>query len=184
MHFYCNCGNRISDITDYLSYKGYVIADEDQFDFLEEIDRAIEESGPSPKEKEDALMKVRRLWGDLTRSVYQCPECGTVYFDNHKNELKGFTRGDENTDKTLLRSAKGDAWPGFIYGDWVDEKPEWREKGYIDATSLSEMKIYEDWDSLKSDYYVLFHELKEKNLLRSGILKKNGEWIHSWSGRD
>ncbi|WP_338542496.1 hypothetical protein [Paenibacillus tundrae] len=42
MHFYCYCGNRISDTTDYLSYKGYVISDQDEFDFLDEIDRAIE----------------------------------------------------------------------------------------------------------------------------------------------
>lgn len=180
MHFYCNCGNRISDTTDYLSYKGYVISDQDEFDFLDEIDRAIEQSGPSAEDKESAAMNVRRLWGDLTRTVYQCPECGTIYMNNDKNQLRGFTRGNENTEKNLLRSAKGDAWPGFIYGDWVDQKPEWREKGYIHASILPEMKIYEDWESLESDYMALFQEFKDKSLLRSGILKKNGEWIHSW----
>lgn len=60
--------------TDYLPYKGYIISDQDWFDFLDEIDAAIEKSGPTPKDKENALMKIRNLSINLSKTVYQCEE--------------------------------------------------------------------------------------------------------------
>ncbi len=42
------------DQTDYLSYKAYLVSDQDWFNFIEEIDEAIEKSGPTTKDKESA----------------------------------------------------------------------------------------------------------------------------------
>lgn len=61
MNFRCECGQRIHDTTDYLSYKGYLMSDQDQFDLLDEIDDAIEKSGPSSTDKEEAAVRIRSL---------------------------------------------------------------------------------------------------------------------------
>lgn len=42
MHFYCQCGNRIDDTTDMISYKARMIADQDWDGFLDAICAAIE----------------------------------------------------------------------------------------------------------------------------------------------
>ena len=41
MHFYCTCGYRISDTTDFLSYKAYILADQDQDDFFDGMEKLI-----------------------------------------------------------------------------------------------------------------------------------------------
>jgi rubrerythrin len=110
MNFLCECGNRITDTTDYLPYKAHLISDQDWFDFLEEIDGAIEKSGPTAKDKESACMKIRMLASDLKKSVYQCPNCGNIFIYNNPPQLEMFRSTEDNPDKTLLQSYKGDKW--------------------------------------------------------------------------
>ncbi|MGO4528551.1 hypothetical protein AB4Z30_05670 [Paenibacillus sp. 2TAF8] len=182
MKFSCDCGHIITDSTDFLSYKAHLIADQDLFDLLDEIDSAIEESGPTSKNKEDALMKVRSLFNDLRRTVYQCMNCGNVFFEDDSSRLVMFRSDKDPENKQMLRSAKGDNWQGVLYGDWIDVLPEWREvKGYMSASVLSRASSYDDWLSLESDYYSLFNELKGKGILRSSLLRKNNKLIHSWN---
>ncbi|MHA7966802.1 hypothetical protein ACX93W_22070 [Paenibacillus sp. CAU 1782] len=113
MHFKCQCGYVIRDITDHLPYKGHLVSDQDFFDLLDEIDKAIENSGPSPEEKEEAIMKARSSFYDLTKTIYQCSSCGNLFFDEG-NELITFSPHPVNCGKQLLQSAKGDKWPGYI----------------------------------------------------------------------
>ncbi|MBV8072530.1 MAG: hypothetical protein JO270_21690, partial [Acidobacteriaceae bacterium] len=60
MKISCHCGATIYDQTDYLPHKAHFVPDQDWFDVLGAIDDAIEKSGPSAKEKEEACMKVRQ----------------------------------------------------------------------------------------------------------------------------
>ena len=182
MKFICSCGHRISDTTDYLPYKGHIIADQDWFDFLEEIDAAIEKSGPTPKDKENALMKIRDLSINLSKTVYQCEECGNVFFDTKQPYFEEFRSCNDNVNKGLLQSAKGEKWQGILYGEWVDVKPTWSSSnGYIDGTGLIKGTQYDNFETLEKEYYLKFDELKKKNVLRYSTLKKNKTIIHSWS---
>lgn len=108
MKFTCECGHIIYDQTDYLSYKAHLISDQDWFDFLEEIDEAIEKSGPTPKDKEIACMKIRSLSSKLYKRVYQCKNCGNIFFNNNSPQLEMFRSHKDNPNKTLLESSKGD----------------------------------------------------------------------------
>lgn len=182
MNFLCECGHRITDTTDYLSYKAYLISDQDWFDFLDEIDSAIERSGPTAEDKEKALMKIRMLSINLTKTVYQCQKCGNLFFDNDLPQFEMFRGCNSDVNKKLLQSAKGDKWQGFLYGVWVDNKPDWSEtNGYICAANIIEGKQYDSWEALEKDYYSIFNELKNKSVLRSSSLKKNEVAIHTWS---
>lgn len=40
---------------------------------------------------------------------------------------------------------------------------------------------YSNWETLEKDYYQLFNDLKNKNVIRYSQLKKNNIVIHSWS---
>ncbi|MFP4978033.1 hypothetical protein ACE6ED_21685 [Paenibacillus sp. CN-4] len=189
MNFRCECGQRIHDNTDYLSYKGYLIADQDQFDLLDEIDDAIEKSGPSPEEKEEAAMRVRSLVSDLFKTVYQCTNCGNMFFDTDTSRLEMF-RGANQINKNLLVSALGDKWKGSIYAEWKDKIPDWQTSHgtlynetnvTLPAGQLAENGQYNDWEALEQDYYRLFNDFKNKNVIRYSQLKKNYTVIHSWS---
>ena len=184
MNFSCECGQRIHDTSDYLSYKGHLISDQDWFDFMHEIDAAIEKSGPTAQDKVKALMKIRILSGKLSQTVYQCSKCGNIFFsDKNSPSLEMFRGCSDDTNKRLLKSALGDEWQGFLHGDWVDEPPEWRFKGlkgYISASCFPETKEYDDWESLERDYYQILSDLSGRNVLRSSSLEKNGVKIHLW----
>lgn len=189
MNFRCECGQRIHDNTDYLSYKGYLISDQDHFDLLDEIDDAIEKSGPSPEEKEEAAMRVRSLVSDLYKTAYQCPNCGNLFFDTDTSRLEMF-RGANQINKNLLVSALGDKWKGFIYAEWKDKIPDWQTSHgtlynetnvTLQAGQLAENGQYNDWEALEQDYYRLFNDFKNKNVIRYSQLKKNYTVIHSWS---
>ncbi|BFT69364.1 hypothetical protein [Paenibacillus sp. P36] len=111
MKFLCECGHAIYDQTDYLSYKAYLISDQDWFNFLDEIDDAIEKTGSTTEEKEKALMRVRSLAINLTKLVYQCDECGNIFFNNSYNsspQLEMFRSCSDNPNKILLKSAEAD----------------------------------------------------------------------------
>jgi hypothetical protein len=189
MNFRCECGQRIHDTTDYLSYKGYLISDQDQFDLLDEIDDAIEKSGPSSTDKEEAAMRIRSLISTLFKTVYQCSNCGNFFIDNDPPRLEMF-RGANQVNKNLLKSALGDKWRGFLYADWKDEIPDWQTSNgtLFNETNVSSLTgqlvengEYSDWETLEQDYYQLFNDLKNKNVIRFSQLKKNNTVIHSWS---
>jgi hypothetical protein len=78
MKINCHCGATIYDGTDYLPHKAHFIPDQDWFDVLDAIYDAIENSGPSAKQKEAACLRVRQLIGTLSRSAWQCRTCGRV----------------------------------------------------------------------------------------------------------
>lgn len=104
----CECGSVIVDQTDFLPYKGYIISDQDWFDFLDAIDFAVEKSGPSQKEKESALMKVRSLAVTLSKEIYQCNACGRVHIQNNSGNLEMFVRNIPSDGLKILTSALGD----------------------------------------------------------------------------
>jgi hypothetical protein len=103
MKFRCGCGTLITDGTDYLPYKGYLIADEDWFAVLNAIDEGIEHSGSTPAEKKGASMRVRKLLLETTSTIYQCPKCGELRVDRDAVRHDHFLPVDAASPNDLLR---------------------------------------------------------------------------------
>jgi hypothetical protein len=57
----CRCGALIRDQTDFLSYKAYLVADQDWFDVLDELATGSER---------------RTLLQEASREMWQCTRCG------------------------------------------------------------------------------------------------------------
>lgn len=75
MHFYCTCGNRISDTTDFLSYKAYLLADQDEQDYYDAIEQEVKNEEISREECVDNIMfSLGRKY--LGKAMYQCLGCG------------------------------------------------------------------------------------------------------------
>lgn len=127
MWFNCACGYKFHDNTDSLSFKGYVLADEDLVEFTESFDKYADAPRITQKNKyarDDIVCNSL----NMLRTIYQCPKCGTVYFsDFNGNKLHAFVSAEqlemdnviseklrdiaekneeENDEKNLLRSCK------------------------------------------------------------------------------
>ncbi len=189
MHFYCTCGYRISDTTDFLSYKAYMLADQDQDDFFDGMEKLIKDDSLSREECAERVV-IRHANDYLKRNIYQCPQCGRIFIED--NEENGFKlhifapEGDVN--KKLLTSAKDTKWKGFLHAEWNDKKFEWREShGYIFVNTNvphDEDLSFDDKEAFWKRYYELFEELKAEKLIRSALLIENDKWLHSWSDND
>lgn len=114
MKITCSCGEILVDQTDYLPYKAHIIPDQHYFGLLEAIDDAIENSGPSPSDKDAAVMRVRNLIGKIKRWAWQCRVCGRLFVDGPplSNTVYQFVPADGNTPKELLRGREESP------GDW------------------------------------------------------------------
>lgn len=88
MKLSCTCNNLITDNTDNLSHKGYLISDKNWNDFWDAVDKAIEESGPTALDKERACMKVRK--SQPFRSVWECTQCGRLWMDGRNGKLVAY----------------------------------------------------------------------------------------------
>ncbi|MBP1967558.1 hypothetical protein [Paenibacillus aceris] len=180
MKINCRCGSLIIDQTDYHSNKGYIISDQDYFDLLEIIDNAIEKSGPTPKDKERAVMGIRSLIGGFQKNVYQCFSCGRIYISTKGNELKEFTAVEHSQGSSILSSTKGESWKRPIIGDWDDSR-KGEILGYLWCYGYSkEYSNSENFQTLQEDYFKLLGDLSAKGTVRSALLKHNKQVIHSW----
>ncbi len=184
MHFWCGCGNRMSDTTDMIYYKGHIIADQDWDDLYGKIEDAI--MSPEKDRKKVADQFFSDI-ADLCRWMYQCPQCGRIFIDGEGASLHAFQPEKGCTERRLLQSAKGELWQGFLYAEWEDEKPEWSEHhGYVWPIVNIEYNLpgFDDYDEFVAKYYGVFEELKEKGIIRRARLKRNRQLIHEWEAEE
>ena len=80
MKFDCTCGWVIHDGADNNPDKGKFISARVWFDLLDSIDAAIEHPGRTARGREASCMKVRTMMGRAARSVWQCCNCGRLWF--------------------------------------------------------------------------------------------------------
>ena len=80
----CRCGNILSDSTDNLPYKRYIISDKEQFKMYDFVDELIE----TDNTQRESLMMMFRKNVSIGKSyirlkeVYQCPQCGRILIEN------------------------------------------------------------------------------------------------------
>ncbi len=104
MKIACHCGGVIFDQTDNLSNKGHIIPDQDWLTLLDAIDQAVTFSGTTHGQKEGALMKVRKLAVHLSKTIWQCNDCGALYIEGDKNDLVSFTPHNQDNAVPVLSS--------------------------------------------------------------------------------
>ncbi|HEX8696367.1 MAG TPA: hypothetical protein VF746_28370 [Longimicrobium sp.] len=88
MKIQCACGYLISDGGDALPHKAHFIADQDWEAFWNEVDAAVERSGPSARAKEAACMRLRSL--GMFRQAWQCSSCGRLWVDDASHTAHPF----------------------------------------------------------------------------------------------
>ncbi len=176
--FICYCGYVIRDTSDYLSYKGSIMPDQDEYDYLDYVSEIIESKCPYRKKLVDEFyFKIP----DMTKTVYQCSQCGRLYIEDN-NELFCF-RPENHNNKVVLKSMHGEKWKGFLHAEWNDKKYEWQDyKGYAcaDVNYPCESIYSDDRQEIIDGYYRLLDELQKVGAIRYSTLKINGKLIHEW----
>ncbi len=86
--------------------KGHIIPDQDLFTFLDAIDDAVMFSGTKLSEKEKVLMEVYKLKSKLSKLVWQCSSCGTIFIDKGGPYLASFKPSKEEDKAPILMSKK------------------------------------------------------------------------------
>lgn len=180
MHFLCPCGNDIHDTSDCLSYKASIIADQDEEDLWEILEKAEKPH----TDKMDIAAEVMRL---LHRNMYQCPNCWRIFLENaaDRYELVCFETA-EPVNKRMLISEHGENWRGYLYADWYDPKPYYSEfKGFISPICNSKFDnlFFDDYDEFERRYFEIFCEMQTRKILRRACLKVNRETKHSWEDK-
>ena len=104
MKISCACGQTIVDQSDGSSWKAHLVPDQDFYALLDAIDKAIEVSGPSPRDKEAACMCVRQHLNQASKLAWQCASCGRLYIDGNNNELQVFQPSSHDASRKVLAS--------------------------------------------------------------------------------
>lgn len=191
MKIYCDCGQMLSDSTDYLSYKAHLIPDQDIFDLYEGIDANLAELVEdvqrisAPDRVEIAIKRTSRLICLLIskysrRFLYQCTNCGMLFLDN--SSLHAFAPCQSDVPRNLLRSVEGDKWKGPLRGDWDDGRSG-EGKGWLwwwKSEGEEGVQQFHDWESLQLQYHEVLGRLQSKNILRDAALRRNSEVVHFW----
>lgn len=105
MKIECPCGALIHDGTDNLPHKAHFITDQDWDAFWDEVDAAIEKSGPSARDKEAAVMRLRGL--RVFRMAWQCSTCGRIHVDDASHEAWSFAPDADDTPKRIFGRPAG-----------------------------------------------------------------------------
>lgn len=172
----CYCDNIISDSTDYIRYKGYIIADQDENDYFDSIEKIIKSDNPD----KNSLM-CDFLCDFDTKTIYQCTECGRLYIEEN-NKLFCF-KPENHSNTKILNSVHGEKWKGFLHAEWNDKKYEWQEyKGYVYANiNYSCESVHsDDRQEIIDSYYRLLEKLKKAGVIRYATLRINRKIIHEW----
>ena len=167
----CPCGGVIADNTDFISRKGYLVADQDYFDLQEDLE------SEDRVRRRDALRRWERL-------LYQCPDCGRLLVESreHQHTYVSFTPDDAAAAVGILRSKEGPRWRGVLIGLWGPGSLS--DKGGTiywhcgDGESGSEE--FGRWEEQEARYHDLFRTLRRRDVLRSAFLRKNAETVHAW----
>jgi hypothetical protein len=105
MKISCQCGAIISDNTDNLPHRGYLLPDQEWFATYDAIDdEVIDPLAAGRIEKEAAYWLARSIIGRSARLMYQCRACGRLYIYDLQGQLQCYLPESEQTPKEILRS--------------------------------------------------------------------------------
>lgn len=161
MKFTCRCGALITDTTDFLPNKAYLIADQDLEDFF------------------DAPEPIFAKMGRFDRLIHQCDDCGRLWVDDASRRHMTSFRPEDGTDR-VLASRFGAAWKAVLIGQWRSD----RESGTLFCGSaVKDQGLWREfgrWEELERAYREEFEARHAAGTLRAARLGKDGAWVHEW----
>jgi len=164
MKIHCKCGASISDSSDFIYNKGYLVPDQDLEDLQSEIENTKE-------------VNLGTIWKH-SKTMFQCHECGCLILELN-DEYHFFSADNPDKSKNALRSVFGEKWKRHLRGNWHNGKGSlWWGSGVKDQGYDFNV---EDWDDLLKRYYEVFERLKDEDILRDSFLSKDGDMVHKWS---
>ena len=176
MHFSCICGHRISDTSDNLPYSARVIADVDIYDYWE----AWERTG-----RGQSLGILSDPMG-YERIIYQCEECGRLYFDDPDDPSRFISFLPEDKNVMVTGPIEPDSWRGYIYA--VSDLGMERGIGCCFTNwnygSGEEYKKFDTYKSMREYFDEKLQELQAADRVKSAWVNKDGETVFRWSLED
>ncbi|PWU09791.1 MAG: hypothetical protein C5B50_26710 [Verrucomicrobia bacterium] len=103
MKMRCECGEIISDNTDYLPYKAFLIADEDWFGVADAIDEITSEVASGRTTILAAETAVRVVLNKKSRTMYQCSKCGRLLVADWQHNRHIYAPISDADSRQILR---------------------------------------------------------------------------------
>lgn len=101
VEFVCHCGAfRFLGSTDDRPYAAQFMPEQVWLPFLTAVDEAVEQAGPSPREKADACMALRAHEVGL---ALQCPACGALYLEDAEGARHRFLPESGSVPRNLFQ---------------------------------------------------------------------------------
>ncbi|WLQ15679.1 hypothetical protein O5O45_07090 [Hahella aquimaris] len=166
MKIHCKCGATISDSSDFIYNKGYVVPDQDLEDLQDEIEQAKK-------------VDLGTIW-KYSKTLYQCHECSCLILELN-DEYHFFSADIPDKSKYAVRSVFGEKWKRHLRGNWTRGKGSlWWGGGVQDQAFDFDVR---DWEEMSNRYFEAFERLKNEGILRDSFLRKDGEMIHEWPSK-
>ena len=176
MRFRCPCGNTITNTTDCLPYVAHVVADVD----IESYWEAWERTGRGQS------LGVLLHPMEYEQIIYQCEECGRLFFDDPEDPRKFISFAPEGKNSMVTGPIEGERWKGYIYG-YSDLGME-RSTGFCYTTwnngTSCENHSFDTFEEMKDYFDEKVAELKQRELLRAAWINKDGETVFRWNLED
>lgn len=176
MRFRCQCGHTISDTTDNLPYSARVVADVDIYDYWEAWERTGR--GQSLGCLSDPM--------DYEKIIYQCEECGRLYFDDPDDPSCFIAFLPEDKNVMVAGPAEAESWRGYIYGfsDLGMERSIGSCFTNWNYGIGEEYKEFDSYESMREYFDDKLSELQAEDRVKSAWVNKDGETIFRWSLED
>ncbi|MBQ6553828.1 MAG: hypothetical protein IJR45_00820 [Firmicutes bacterium] len=87
MKIICRCGNIIPDIVENVPNKAWYISDKDTSLLFDSLYDALISN---EKNKDKLYIELCGKISKLSYCAYRCPECGRLYIEDEKRELKEY----------------------------------------------------------------------------------------------
>ncbi len=158
----CNCGQIIIDQSDFITNKAHLVADQDYFDLLDEIEN---------REWHDLSIRASKYFSE----IFQCSSCNNLIIFKDGKRFD-FCPSDKDKSSKILTSYLGQKWLGTLSGNFRNGQGElfWNtnlESGFRQNLTL---------DELEQLYDQKFKELTDLKILRHSFLTIDGNVRHSF----
>lgn len=176
MRFGCKCGHTISDTTDNLPYSARVVADVDVYDYWEAWERTGR--GQSLGALSDPM--------DYEKIIYQCEECGRLYFDDPDDPSRFIAFLPEDKNVMVTGPAEAQSWRGYIYGssDLGMERGIGRCFTNWNYGTGEEYREFDSYEAMREYFDGKLTELQAEDRVKSAWINKDGETIFRWNLED
>lgn len=166
MRFSCKCGHLITDTTDYIPYKAYMISDTDWEDYREALERKM--LGKSLGSYKDPMR--------YEQTFYQCEECGRIYFDDPDDPARLIAFAPDSKNVMVTRPSEGEQWKGFLRAYFF------HGNGHVcwHHAFGEEYRSFDDYSELKSFFDSELERLRDEGRIRRSWINKDGETIFTW----